>query len=85
MGAVISTLRGIFFFWRGNESRQETSPLHDDSADQRSAAPEKAQNVVEGAVAKFSELKDGEYVHQCPFDMARCQKSKMQKAKEAGR
>jgi hypothetical protein len=64
MGAVISTLRGIFFFWRGTQTRQETSPLHD--ADPPANTPEKGQNVVEGAVAKFSELKDGEYVYRKP-------------------
>eukprot|EP01122_Echinamoeba_exundans_P000124 TRINITY_DN10108_c0_g1_i1.p1 TRINITY_DN10108_c0_g1~~TRINITY_DN10108_c0_g1_i1.p1 ORF type:complete len:593 (+),score=197.79 TRINITY_DN10108_c0_g1_i1:1858-3636(+) len=58
MGAILSTLRS-WLWWGGNaEQRQETSVIGGQSP-RNSISPDD-DNIIEGVVAKFSEMKDGE-------------------------
>jgi hypothetical protein len=60
MGAIFSTLRS-WLWWGGNaEQRQETSVIGGQSP-RNSISPDD-DNIIEGVVAKFSEMKDGESV-----------------------
>lgn len=72
MGAILSTLRS-WFWWGGNvEQRQETSVIGGQSP-RNSISPDD-DNVIEGVVAKFSEMKDGEFVSVSHLNLNRALK-----------